>query len=111
MDQIIKHTPAPWGVLQYKTRTNKIQTLVTAHGNRGHVARLDVTSRKPETTLADARLIAAAPMLFEAAVKAKELLDDPERTKGDEMQVLVMLLNAIDKARTGTYETEGHLPW
>jgi len=57
--------------------------------------------------LADALLMAAAPDLLKATLRAIEMLQDETRTRRDEREVLGELLDAVFLAEVGVFELEG----
>lgn len=67
-----KHTPGPWKVERYTTKSGLVQTIIQSEKN--NVCRMDISGRNYQSLTADAHLIAAAPGLLAVAEKADELI-------------------------------------
>ncbi len=94
----MKHTPGPWEV-----RRGEPWVIAKAYGNMKSVVHLNLPVEQSESQKADARLIAAAPDLLEAAKHALETLDSKHNFQSAEwrhMHYLAFeeLKNAIAKA-------------
>ncbi|HIB1403547.1 TPA: hypothetical protein ACWV4V_005344 [Salmonella enterica subsp. enterica serovar Muenchen] len=104
-----KHTPGPW----YAVPNNSFIDITTAPGRYGGEAIADTCSSghsfdngdciNGETTVANAKLIAAAPELLEACLSVRSHLFaagyEPEADSTDPNKwLLAQLINAIDKA-------------
>ena len=79
-----KHTPGPWRVAKMRAMTGPTEEMLTVEGGietdaPERVARVgfEVT----ETAEADARLIAAAPELLEAAIELKDVCNRPSAAR------------------------------
>ncbi len=79
-----KHTPGPWFIqTEESSRDGKEYTWIQPESQHWGVCRLPInTKRAPEESQANARLIAAAPELLEAAKHALKCLDAANETLG-----------------------------
>ncbi|HEL2957133.1 TPA: hypothetical protein UL931_000330 [Stenotrophomonas maltophilia] len=77
-----KHTPGPWKVFPEEAHRDYVRVRGTALGRRFKIANVPtpihegVTERDVEETRANARLIAAAPELLAALIKADQMFRD-----------------------------------
>ena len=83
------HSPAPWRVVDGKEIRSSTGGIV------GYAD--DTTPGLGERTLADARLIAAAPDMCDAIIKALARLMHPNMTSQDFDEAVEFLCNALDK--------------
>lgn len=104
-----KHTPGPW----YAVPNNSFIDITTAPGRYGGETIADTCSSGHsfdngdciygETTVANAKLIAAAPELLEACLRARSHLfvagyEPEEGSMNPNACLLAQLINVIDKA-------------
>ena len=93
-----KFTPGSWRIFDGNSTTLNIDESFGASGGRDYYL-ASVRHGDPDELLANARLIAAAPQLFSAAVKALKLLDSVAfvSKEGDSASVIKALQSAIRK--------------
>jgi hypothetical protein len=92
-----KHTPAPWHVVDYSVRTVKGDG-ATADCYDGERGLHNMTPAHDARTIANARLIAAAPELLGALIDAELHLRNPNRDKSSHAIVCAAARAAINKA-------------
>jgi hypothetical protein len=89
-----KHTPGPWKISTSRIKKQLQWAEVVVDGHCVADIPVDFVAIDEAETMANAKLIAAAPELLEALELAVELLKGHEISKQDHQQ----LLNAIKKA-------------
>ena len=102
-----KHTPGPWAAnetnqINYMGDTYNADVVWSANMDRGPVAFIPL--RAPEESVANARLIAAAPELLAALEACASFVDPSEQckrhwTNGDVRELTEQTRTAIAKAK------------
>lgn len=98
-----KHTPGPWKIQPNNRREDnrKYITIIRDIGSMPRICEIDENyEEEPELDVANARLIAAAPLLLGALEEARDFIrgfEDDEMQEG--MEALMNLINkAINQA-------------
>lgn len=94
-----KHTPAPW-IVRFRADGSSYISMGDPSKGPHKAADLFLTADGGESDLADARLIAAAPELLEAAQAAWNCIAELPSTQA-RVEVAELLLAAIAKATGG----------
>ena len=82
------HTSGPWKIDDHAIKA-------IDHGRRYTVATVMNNIFTPEATAANARVIAAAPDLLDACIRALLLLSDPEADENEADRVTLVLVDAL----------------
>lgn len=89
-----KHTPGPW---TYRKLGVRAITYAITSGSTSIAATTDSKARKAEEQIPNARLIAAAPEMYEALVWILQYIESPDSFKAP----------AIEKVRAAIRKAEG----
>lgn len=84
----MSHAPGPWQIDGQAIKS-------IDHGRRYTVATVMNNSFTPEANAANARVIAAAPDLLNACMRALLLLSDPEADENEADRVTLVLVDAL----------------
>lgn len=103
-----KHTPGPWEIENHQGKRGSWIGHVTAEGALRCAAL--VLGETDEVANANARLIAAAPQLLEALIKARAALHQHYVDRGGEPEDAVALQLARTRCDTAIAEATGRQP-
>ena len=84
----MNHTPGPWQIDDQAIKA-------IDHGRRYTVATVRQDNFTPQACAANARVIAAAPALLDACLRALMLLSDPEADENEADRVTLVLVDAL----------------